>query len=276
MRARYTESIRITHPAWDEGKAVVARTIGLATQVRHPGGLLLLGSSGTGLTFFLEAVEADLALATPGHNSLLRADLRSFPRPDDFTTPLLTSLRFPARYLDRNIDSALAFADLASAAGIRGIAIDNIHLLLDAGTAACRSFANWLVKVHDSRGIGFFLAGYPVASRLRELFPEVASRVPTTVSLGPFRPNSLWQSITKTLSAQLPLAQDSGLGRSELALPLHSSTGGKMGNLKLLAHHGVPHATSNGTGLTLEILEKAHDEAFGSGSGFPNPFRKKI
>lgn len=278
IRLRYVESIRLPHPKWKEAMQAAKSLMPLATLLRQPGGLVLTSPAGGGISFFIQALLEEYPRSLAGSQisiPILTLDLRELPSLDDVATPLLGHLNYPARHLDRSINTIEAFANLAIACGVRLIVLENAHLIVEAGTQVQRAFANFVCRVYELRGLPCALLGTPSLDRLIHGFPEISARLPTRIQFDNFRRDSLWQSLLASFAKALPLEKESPLGEPGMALKIHVSTMGNLSRLKHLAMGGIPLAVRQGTSLTCEILAQAHSTVFGSGSGIANPFLAK-
>jgi len=179
------------------------------------------------------------------------------PKPDEkgLYVSVLERFATPYRATDPAPKMRYQLIHLMRYCHVRMLVIDEFHSLLTGTPVKQREVMNAIKLLCNELGIPIVGVGTAEAVRVLHSDPQHASRF-DVVRLGLWELDRDFIRLLVSFERILPLRRPSGLNRPELARPLHSISGGNLGDLhRLLIECAVEAIRGGGERITPEIVE---------------------
>ena len=170
---------------------------------------------------------------------------------------------------------------------VRMLIIDDFQDIPASRTKGIKTLGDWLRRIIDAAPCLVVALGTPSAAVVRDSNEQLMRRRQATARILPFSlegtgPAAVaaqmatlgrWCKLMAAVDAELPMAEESGLAGTELALPLLMGSNARFGHLSKLLQHGINVAVASGS----ERIERAHfgeafRHTFGTAADRGNPF----
>lgn len=260
-RIRFIQEPRwIGYPAAHEIISAMRALLTIPSRPRMPN-LLLVGDSNNGKTTIIRRF---VELYGQGYVNVQSEPVKpvilveSPPAADEkgLYISILESFWAPYRASDATAKLRYQVVHMFRSCHVRLLVIDEFHSLLTGSAIKQREVMNALKLLCNTLAIPIVGVGTSDAVRVLHTDPQHASRF-DVVSLRRWEPSPEFQRLIKSFESILPLQQASGLTKPELALALHSISGGNTGDLhRLLMECAKDAIVSGSEQITKATIEK--------------------
>lgn len=222
--------------------------------------LLLVGDSGNGKTTIIDKFcELHPVTPQPGGEPLapvLTMGMPSEPSEARFWTELLLALKIPHRDSDPVQRKKNQAHSVLTYVQCRMLVIDEIHNVLYGSARQQRQFLGVIKNLSNDLKLPIVAVGIRDAIRVLHTDTQLSSRF-EAFGLPRWQLDSEFLRLLASFERLLPLAQPSGLANRELAIKLHSMSGGTIGELsRILKRATVQAIRDRSEQVTVKSLDQ--------------------
>lgn len=277
---RKIERVIVNHSSFVAARDQLIRLADRAHKLKDPGGLLLVGDSGTGKDCLIEEMKAlfpSSNLMNGTHRPLLVAHTEAAPSIGDYLGKLLIQVGYEFAKFGKTDNSARReiLVEAMIACRVQLLLINEFqHVLEGKRIKLGHSFADWFKRLYDDTRVPMVFLGTPDTLRIEGINEQFASRFSGRYYLRPLGLTPEFFGVLKAFDNAVPGLTPAGLGTSAFAYRIHAATGGVMRPLKRLIKEAVMVAVAaSDSKLTLDHFRVAYRCVHGEKG--ENPFVEK-
>ena len=252
-------------------------------------GILMIGESGAGKSTFagrLLARRSPQRTDTETYLPAVYMRIPSGPTERSMGDALLDAMGHPERSGTAD-QLRIRCIHLMRKCRVRMLIIDDFQDIPASRTKGIKTLGDWLRRIIDGAPCLVVALGTPSAAVVRDSNEQLMRRMQATARILPFSVEgtgavdkaatkatlSRWCKLMAAVDAELPMARESSLADTDLALRLLMGSNARFGHLSKLLLHGIKVAVASGS----ERMERAHlceafRHTFGSAADRGNPF----
>lgn len=255
------------------------KIIDYVAETRISSGFILTAESGMGKSALLDVLERRVTkkLSTyDNHKCVIRLDLDAFCDTFKLATATSTALGYPPPPARTNLDTVTRMVDSAIASRqVRTILVDEgQHICEGNRDISARASFDWFKRRIDINPVLLAMTGTHTLKRLREINPQLSSRIPANFSLNSFDYGDAWNNLLIGISDAVKAVDFSIVKEKKLAKYLHNGCEGRLRPLKIwLTYSVISKKDLASTKMTIEDLNAGYEAAFGSEPDINNPFK---
>ena len=277
---RKIERVIVNHSNFVAARDQLLRLADRAHKLKDPGGLLLVGDSGTGKDCLIEEMKVFFPssnLMDVTRRPLLVAHTEATPSIGDYLGKLLTQVGYEFAKFGKADNSARreVLVEAMIACRVQLLLINEFQHVIEGDRKKLgHSFADWFKRLYDDTRVPMAFLGTPEALKIEGVNEQFTSRFTGRHYLRPLGITPEFFGVLKAFDSAVPDLTPAGLGTSAFAYRIHAATGGVMRPLKRLIKEAVMVAVARADAkLTLEHFRIAFHCLHGEKG--ENPFVEK-
>ncbi len=275
---KHIERVIVNHTGFCRAREQLIRLSERAHRLKDPGGLVLMGESGTGKDSLIEEMMTLLPtspLLAGSQRPLIIAHSDSMPSVGDYLSKMLAALGYSFAQFGTK-DNPERLEILIEAIGkcrVQLLMINEFqHVVEGRRDRLGHTITDWFKRLYDDTRVPMVFLGTPAMERVLDVNEQFSSRFSGRYRLRPLENNRDFLGVLRAFDNATPELTPVGLETPQFARRIHDATTGVMRPLKRLIKEAVMIAvTASAAKLTLAHLAEAHDRLFCDG-GSKNPF----
>jgi hypothetical protein len=282
------DRLLILHEDFGNSLTAFDRLFQVAREFNIPQGGWLIGDPGTGHKTLYRQFESTLPKSTlfaPGFGCV-RVTLRGAPSLGQLAASLFRRYDYPFhRGTETQLCNRWPIAlELVQTKGTRLIYFHNAHCLVGyaghtrspGGLHYNRPVVDAICELMDETHVAVVLGGSELLDRLRELSPELESRLTVRMRLRTFDPDAQWRGLLKAFATRFVPVSLKFIDCDPEAKRLHQLTAGRIVHLKRLLVEAVLIAVQQkSAAIDRDIMRRAVDLVGGFAGLRANPYCAK-
>lgn len=275
---RHIERLIVDHTAFADAKAHLIRLSDRAYKLKDPGGLVLLGESGTGKDSLIEQMKLVLGAAgviDVDRRRLIVVHTAAVPSIGDFITQMLEQVGYAFAKMGNadNHDRREILIRALLECQVQLILVNEFQQVVEGSRSKLgHSVTDWFKRLYDETHIPMAFMGTPLVRKAIEINEQFASRFSGRYWLTPLDRSSDFLGVLQAFDHAVPELKPAGLEQSNFADSIYEATNGVMRPLKHLVKEAVMLAISRGhEKLTLTHFRDGYKRVHGVNDK-PTPF----